>query len=298
VLYPATVYLNGQFISNDKASISPDDRGFYFADGVYEVIKFYKNHPFCFNEHIDRLRNSLNETRIGYKDTDKLPAICDALIEANQFKDKYAAVYIQITRGAAVRTHRFPNEEVRPTVYARSFHISSCIAEMSHGVMVMTREDIRWLRCNIKSIALLPNTLLFEEVAEKGAFECMLIRSGVVTEATHSNVLAVKEGAVHTHPNSNLILPGITRAVVLRICQKLSIPVVEQPIKAREIRRYDEWFLTGTGSEVIPVVQVDGTVVGDGKPGPVTRKIQKEFLRMTYEELAGERMELEESGKR
>jgi D-alanine transaminase len=167
------------------------------------------------------------------------------------------------------------------------------LVEMNNGVQVMMREDIRWLRCNIKSIALLPNTLLFEEVAEKGAFECLLVRNGCVTEATHSNILAVRNNTLYTHPDSNLILPGITKSAVLRLCRDHNIKVVEEPIKADEISTYDEWFLTGTGSEIVPVVKIDDVLIGGGKPGPVTRRLQQEFFRITYEALAGEKMVVE-----
>ncbi len=289
---PATVYLNGQFISRDKASISPDDRGFYFADGVYEVIKYYKGKPFCFDDHINRLENSLRMIRLRYPGIDKLSHVCDALIEANEFRNKYAGIYLQITRGSANRTHRFPPKDVQPTIYARAFFFQNCLSEMAEGVVAFTREDIRWHLCNVKSIGLLPNTMLFEEVAEIGAFECILVREGYITEATHSNVFGVKNGVVYTHPESNLILPGITRKEVLKICRDLDIDISEEPIKRPDIGKYNEWFLTGTGSEIVPVIQIDSTLVGDGNPGKITRKIQNEFLRRTYEELAGEKIEL------
>ena len=292
MVHPSTVYLNGHFISHDKASISPDDRGFYFADGVYEVIKFYKNRPFCFEEHMSRLRNSLSEVRISFKTLDKMREICYALIETNQLKDKYAGVYIQITRGVASRSHRFPENGIQPTIYARAFVLQSCISEMLDGVSVLSRKDIRWLRCNIKSIALLPNTLLFEEVAALGGFECLLVRDGFITEATHSNVLFVKNDTVQTHPDSDLILPGITKEVVLRLCRKFSVPVVEEPVKFSEVKNYDECFLTGTGSEIIPVVKIDNIVIGNGKPGKITQMLQREFFKITYEDLAGEKIEL------
>ena len=292
MLRAATVYLNGQFISHDRACISPDDRGFYFADGVYEVIKYYKNHGFYLDAHMSRLKSSLSEVKINFSEIEKLPAVCASLIEANQFKKRYAGVYIQITRGATKRVHRFPDGDVKPTIYARAFHMDSCITQLADGVEVMTRDDIRWLRCHIKSIALLPNTMLYEEVAQKGGFECVLVRDGYITEATHSNILAVKGGIVQTHHDSNLILPGITKMAVLDICRKLSIPVEEKPIEATRIGEYDEWFLTGTGSEVIPVVKIDNTIIGNGKPGPVTRRIQNEFFKITYEQLAGESIDL------
>jgi D-alanine transaminase len=293
MIFPSTVYLNGQFMSKDKASVSPDDRGFYFADGVYEVIKYYKGQPFCFAEHMMRLRNSLAGIRIDYQELERLSDICNALISANQLNDKYAGVYIQITRGVAERTHRFPADKIMPTVYVRAFPMPAYMEEMRNGIRVIACEDIRWLRCNIKSIALLPNTLMFEEVAAQGAFECMFVRNGCITEASHSNILAVKKGVVHTHPDSNFILPGITKDATLKLCRSLQIKVVEQPIRITEIKKFDEWFITGTGSEIVPIVQIDETKIGNGKPGPVTRLLQKEFLRITYEQLAGEKLLLQ-----
>ncbi len=288
MLTHSTIYLNGQFTSNDKAFISPEDRGFYFADGIYEVIKFYKSKPFCFQEHMERLKNNLKEIKIHYEQIEKLGEICDALININQFKTQYSGVYIQITRGVATRIHRFPSPEITPTVFAKAFAMNPYWDEMKNGVMVLSREDIRWLKCNIKSIGLLPNTLLFEEVAAEGAFECMLVRNGMVTEASHSNILAVKDNTVFTHPDSNLILPGITKASVINICSKNNITVVEKPIKKSEIYDFDEWFLTGTGSEIMPVINIDGTLIGNGKPGKITRFIQNEFFKITYQKLAGE----------
>jgi D-alanine transaminase len=239
---------------------------------------------------MERLKNSLNGIQIEYPVTGKLKEICSTLIEINLFKDKSAGVYIQITRGVATRTHRFPSGDVKPTIYVTAFPMSPYLEEMRTGVSIMTREDIRWLRCNIKSIALLPNTLLFEEVSKQGAFECMLVRNGLITEATHSNILAVKKGVVHTYPDSNYILPGITKSVVIRLCKEYNIQVVEEPIKITEIRDYEEWFVTGTGSEIVPVIRIDDTVIGNGKPGPVTRLLQKAFFNITYEKLAGERI--------
>jgi D-alanine transaminase len=290
MIQPATIYLNGQFISKDKAFISPEDRGFYFADGVYEVIKYYKSHPFCFNEHISRLRNSLAGIQIHYTGVEKLDSIGKALIEANQLSEQYAAVYIQITRGVATRVHRFPDGEISPTVYIRAFPMPPLLQEMRRGIQVITRKDIRWQMCHIKSIALLPNTLLFEEAAARGAGECLLVRDGYFTEATHSNIIAVKKGILHTHPDSNFILPGITKQVVIRICKEVNIQVVEEPIPADEVKDYDEWFITGTGSEILPVVMIDEMTVGNGKPGPVTRLLQREFFKITYRALASEEM--------
>jgi D-alanine transaminase len=278
---PVTVYLNGQFLQKDQASISPDDRGFYFADGVYEVIKYYHGYPFCMDEHLQRLANSLSGTRIIYAKINELADTCGKLIEINQLKSEDSGIYIQITRGASVRRHSFPDTGVKPTIYIYTFPMPSFSNEMGKGVKAITREDIRWHRCNIKSIALLPNTMMFQEAFEQGAFETILVREGNFTEATHSNVLFVKEGAVHTHPDSNLILPGITKSVVFGICKEHSIRVNELPVKAAELAAYDECFITGTGSEIMPVTRIDDTVVGNGKPGPVTRFLQDKFLEIT-----------------
>jgi D-alanine transaminase len=278
---PCIVYLNGRYISKDESFISSDDRGFYFADGVYEVVKYYKGLPFYFEDHMIRLKNSLSSVRIDF-DISMLGSLCDHLIEDNLLQDEYAGVYIQITRGVAPRIHRFPGKEVKPTILIRAFAMPSYPDDLRNGIRVITREDIRWLRCDIKSIALLPNTMLFQEAVEQNAGECFLIRNGNYTEATHSNIMAVIGGTVYTHPDSNLILPGITKKVVIRLCDELCIPLTERPVAGKETNLFDECFITGTGSEVMPVVAIDGKPVGNGKPGPVTRRLQEEFFKITY----------------
>jgi D-alanine transaminase len=284
------VYLNGKFIGKDQAFISPEDRGYYFADGVYEVIKYYKGNPFCMSDHLERLQNSLAEVRIEYERVHEISLIGAELIRMNQFQAEFAGIYLQITRGVAPRMHRFPGSEIKPSLYVRAFPMPTCTNELMNGVKVITREDIRWLRCNIKSIALLPNTMLFQEAVEHEAGECFLIRNGNFTEATHSNIMAVKQGIVYTHPDSNLILPGITKKAIIRICSELKLKIVERPIGASEIRDFEEWFITGTGSEITPVIQIDEHKVGNGFPGPVTRQLQKSLFAITYMELAGEVM--------
>jgi len=276
------VYLNDRFISKDKAFISTDDRGFYFADGVYEVIKYYKGIPFCFEDHLIRLRNSLSSVRIEFEGISMLRSLCDQLIEDNLLKSEYAGIYIQITRGAAPRIHRFPGKEVQPTLFIRAFTMPPFLSDLEHGIRVITREDIRWLRCDIKSIALLPNTMLYQQAVELDAGECFLVRDGNYTEATHSNIAAVIGGIVYTHPDSNLILPGITKKVLIRLCHDLGIRLVERPVARSETNRFEECFITGTGSEIMPVVEIDGNPVGKGKPGPITRRLQKEFFKLTY----------------
>ena len=149
---------------------------------------------------------------------------------------------------------------------------------LEEGIRAVAAEDIRWLRCDIKSVALLPNTMLYQQAMEQGAGECILIRDGKVTEATHSSVLGVMKGVLVTHPVSRLILPGITRNVVLEICREKGISFREEAIKAEELYSLDELMVSGTGSEVIPVIQVDDRIIGDGKPGPLTRFLQQQFF--------------------
>jgi D-alanine transaminase len=239
-------------------------------------------------DHLERLRNSLAAVRIDFGPMQEIFSICNTLIDANQLRTEYAGIYLQITRGVAPRMHRFPGGDIKPSLYIRAFAMPACLEEILNGIRVITREDIRWLRCNIKSIALLPNTLLFQEAAEQGAGECFLMRNGYYTEATHSNIMAVMQGIVFTHPDSNLILPGITKKTVIGICGELGLKIIERPVMEIETSSFEECFITGTGSEITPVIQIDDKKVGDGLPGPVTRQLQKAFFRITYKELGGE----------
>ncbi len=271
------VYLNGEFLNEENALISPNDRGFIFADGVYEVVKYYNGKPFRFEDHLQRLKRCLNELDIKYSGISQLTHICQELIDKNNFAAIHAGVYIQITRGVNKRVHYFP-DNIQPTVYAFTFELNSNKANLENGIKVITHEDIRWQRCDIKSVSLLPNTMMFNKAVKMGAGECILIRDGIVTEATHSSVLMVKNGAIITHPLSNLILPGITRKVVLEICRENKISVEERFVPEKELFEMDEIFIAGTGSEIMPVVQVDDQLVGNGFLGEVTRFIQQKFF--------------------
>lgn len=281
------IFLNGDFIPKEEAKISPEDRGFNFADGVYEVVKYYSGVPFRWDDHINRLRYSLNETGINFNDLLQLKDVCNELIKINRLNNGHAAVYLQITRGTHKRIHSFP-EGLMPTVYASVFEMPSFKTKLKNGVKVITHEDIRWLRCDIKSVSLLPNTMLFQKAAIAGADECILIRNGMVTEATHSSVFGIKNGTIYTHPQSRLILPGITRMAILEICLEQNIPISEQPISKDQLLVLDEFFLSGTGSEILPVIMINDSLIGKGKPGPLTRIIQKEFFQQTCGRLGHE----------
>lgn len=274
------IYLNGKLIPKTEAAISPEDRGFNFADGIYEVIKYYGGKPFRYSDHLERLRRSLREIRINFEDFGQFETVFQELIEKNGLAEQEAGIYLQITRGSHTRIHQFP-ENIKPTVYATVFPFSSKWDQLENGVKVITTEDIRWLRCDIKSISLLPNVLGAEKAHEQDAVEAIFIRNGIVTEGSHSSFMAVKNGIVYTHPDSNLILPGITKKVVFEICKANDVKVVEEGIQASELDSMDEMMIVGTGSEVTPVVNIDGIPVKDGKPGPVTCFLRDKFFEQT-----------------
>ena len=275
------VFLNGEFLNKEEARISPNDRGFIFADGVYEVAKYYYGKPFRYDDHLKRLERSLAEIEIEYNETDNLEAVFDELITKNNLKDKHAGVYLQITRGEHKRVHHFP-EKIQPTVYAYAFELPSFKDNLENGIRVITHDDIRWQRCDIKSVSLLPNTMLYNKAVKVGAGECVLIRDGMVTEATHSSVLGVKNGVVITRPLSNLILPGITRKVILEICTANQIPYKEREFSEAEMLEMDELIIAGTGSEITPAIQVNDNMIGNGKPGKITRFVQEKFFELVF----------------
>jgi D-alanine transaminase len=277
---PEIVYLNGKFVPKNEALISPEDRGFNFADGIYEVIKYYNGKAFRYADHLERLKRSLREVSILFDGCDQLEAMLQELLVINGLADKEAGVYLQITRGSQTRIHRFPDHIV-PTIYATAFSFASKWEQLKNGVKVITTEDIRWLRCDIKSVSLLPNVMAAQKAYEQGAVEAIFIRNGVVTEGSHSSFMAVKNGTVYTHPDSNLVLPGITKIVIREICSKMNIPLVEEGFAASELASMDEMMIVGTGSEVTPVVQIDEMTVGNGNPGSVTLLLQEKFFELT-----------------
>lgn len=271
------VYFNGQFLPKDAVRISPDDRGFLFADGAYEVVRVYAGRPFMIDEHLRRLRYSLHELRIALPQVQDLPDVIQELLSHNDLSGAGAAIYIQVTRGAAPRKHAFPAEPTPATVYVTASPFSSRREKWEHGVPVILVPDIRWMRCDIKSLALLPNVLASQQARERGAEEAVLVRDGVITEGAHTNICAVFDGQLVTHPATNHILAGITRGLVLDLCTRLEIPYRQDPIPAHELQAASEVLILGTTTEIMPVVQVDDWRVADGRPGSITRKLQDAF---------------------
>ena len=270
-------YFNGKFIPKNKVKISPDDRGFLFADGIYEVVRWYEGFFYDMESHLKRLKRSLRELRITWPDSDMFPSIALDLIKNNKLNNQPAMIYIQVTRGEAKRSHSFPSPEVKPTVYAYAWGFVPDINLRETGIKVMLKEDIRWSRCDIKSIALLANTISFQEACENRLKECIFVRNGLITEGSHSNIFFIIDGTLYTHPESNYILPGVTRKNVLRIAQQSGIDIREEAINETSLRFTHESFITNTSSEIVPVTEIGGNIIGDVAPGPVTRLIIDKF---------------------
>jgi D-alanine transaminase len=271
------VYFNGDFVPKEDVRISPDDRGFLLADGVYEVLRTYAGKVFRGNDHARRLSRSLRELRMSGPSEEDLVGITEELIRCNHLEKGDARLYVQVTRGAAVRRHSFPDETVPPTVYAEASPFRPAKEKWDDGVEIILVPDIRWARCDIKSVALLPNVLASQQATENGAEEAIFVRESVVTEGAHTSFCAVFDGELVTNPLDNHILAGVTRGVVLDLCRNLGVPFKESAIHETDLRQARELMILGTTTEIMPVVRVDSRQVGDGRPGPVTRKLQQAF---------------------
>ncbi len=265
------VYLNGGFMPADEAMVPVLDRGFIFGDGVYEVIPVYSGRLFRLEHHLERLENSLAGIRLAPPRTrEEWREILETLVERNGGGDQ--SLYLHITRGVAKRDHGFPPEAV-PTVFAMSNPMADPAETLHDGIQAITVEDIRWKLCHIKSIALLPNILLRQQAIDAGAAEAVLLREGQVTEGAATNVFIVKDGVIVTPPKSNLLLPGITRDLVVEICQANAIPCEERDISEAELRGADEVWVSSSTKEVVAVISLDGKPVGVGVPGPMWRQV-------------------------
>src|SRR5215212_9653833 len=264
------VYFDGRFLSKPDVRVSPDDRGFLLGDGIYEVAAAYDGTFVALDRHMDRLRRSLRESRIDESVAEPLETVFQELLERNGFAEAgKSMVYLQVTRGVAPRSHAFPKIAGRPTVYAYAAPFPN-MGDLAAGTAAITRPDLRWARCDIKVISLIANCLANQEAKENGAFEAILIRDGFALEGTHTSFFAVKDGVIRTAPLSNFILPGITREITIEAALRAGIEVVESPISVSELKGMDELFITGTTTEVVPVVRLDGRQIGDGAPGRVT----------------------------
>jgi D-alanine transaminase len=280
------LYLNDKYVEHDKATISPFDRGFLFSDGIYEVVRFYPPRGFFQIEaHLERMRYGLEQLRIDGIDVSRVRPIIEELLTRNGHKSSQAIAYVQVTRGAYYpRQHFFPPPFTPPTLLISTSPFKPHAEEIEKGVQVLLEKDIRWSRCDIKTIALLPNILSRQRAVEQGVCETIWSRDGFITEGTHTNFCAVKGGVLLTPRKSNFILSGVTRQVVLHMCGTLNIPCSETSINESELVEFDECMIVGTTTEVTPVVKINDLTIKDGMPGEITRRIQKEL----YRKIAGE----------
>jgi D-alanine transaminase len=274
--------LNDKYVEQDQATISPFDRGFLFSDGIYEVVRFYPPRGFFQVEaHLERMRYGLEQLRMRGIDISRIRPIIEELVSRNAQKSAQATAYIQVTRGAYFpRQHFFPPPSTPPTLLITTSPFKPHAEEIEKGVRVLLEKDIRWSRCDIKSIALLPNILSRQSAVEQSACETIWSRDGFITEGTHTNFCAVKNGMLLTPRKSNFILSGITRQVVLHICRSLNISSLETSINESELSEFEECMIIGTTTEVTPVVKINELTIGNGMPGEMTKRIQKELYRI------------------
>ncbi|TYS70337.1 D-amino-acid transaminase [Sutcliffiella horikoshii] len=269
------VLVNGEIINRSEAKVDIEDRGYQFGDGVYEVVNIYEGIPFTLKEHIARLYRSANE--IGIQLSEQPEQLCNRLmelIEANNMTN--GGLYLQISRGVSNRSHHY-DQTLTPQLVAYPLPFKNVSDAQAKGVEAITAEDLRWLRCDIKSLNLLYNIMVKQKASEAGAFESILIRDGIVTEGSSSNIFIIKDGILLTHPANNLILNGITRTKLLEIMDANGWDYKIQPFQKEDLMKADEVFLTSTTSEVMPIIKVDGVTFSQAKPGPFTRKFQTAF---------------------
>ena len=267
------VYLNGEILPASEAKLGVNDRGFIFGDGVYEVIATYAGQPFEMKRHMDRLSYSLGEISIKGVDLEALGEKALELAAANNLEaSPMGLVYMQVTRGCAPRTHAFPVGKVEPTIYMYAAPVNPKW-DHAKGATAITFSDIRWSRCDIKSVSLLANCIANQAAHDAGALEAIFLRDGMALEGTHTSLFCVVDGEVRTAPRTNYILPSITREIVLEICAESGIPARETHIPEAVLRSADEIFLAGTTTEVLGIVNLDGNTVGNGKPGAISQRL-------------------------
>ena len=279
-----TIYLNRQYLPLEEARVSVEDRGFLFGDGIYEVVRFYGGRPFHLEAHLQRLHRSAEGTRMPLPDAvSDLPSIIERVQAENKLQN--SEIYIECTRGPAhPRSHPFP-VETNPTLLVMPVPLRPLLeSALTLGLATITVPDIRWHRCDIKSIMLLPSAMAKQQARESGAYEAIFIRNGIVTEGASTNILAVIEGTLWTHPANEAILAGITRQVVLELAAELGQAVREESFTQDQMYGADEVFLASTTNEVVPITRIDGHMIGEGRPGPVTMRLRKAFQERTLSE--------------
>jgi D-alanine transaminase len=280
--------LNGETMPVEQARVPVWDRGFLFGDSVYEVCRIYRGRCWLEAEHFARLRRSLKELDFPPVDVDRLIDRVHRTIAASGIRE--GTVYMQITRGVAPRAHVFPDPPVPPTelIVVRPYDDAPTARLREAGARVITHPDIRWKRCDIKTTNLLANCMAAEAARRAGCQEAILIDDdGLVTEATHTSLLWVRQGRLEGTPEGPEILPGTTRQLVLRLVEALAIPFVESRVTLDELKKVDELILVGTTTEVVPIIQVDHTPIASGRPGPISARLWDAYRQDVERWLAG-----------
>lgn len=269
---PDLAYVNGSIMPIEKATVPIEDRGYQFGDGVYEFVASYAGRLFMLEEHLDRLERSMRELAYAPISRSEIKTAIGNLFEQAGYPR--AGIYIQITRGAAPRNHAFdPN--LSPQIIMTIRPVKEMPADMrENGAKAITVQDTRWGRCDIKTVQLLSNSLAKQKALDANGDDAIFVSDqGIVREGTSSNVFIVSGGKLTTHPLTAHILPGITRMAVLDICKATGRQVAESFFETDALYGADEVFLTGTVTEVLPIVRVDNRSIGDGKVGPVSRHL-------------------------
>lgn len=279
------MYVNGKFVPREQALIPVEDRGFLFGDGIYEGVRAIGDTLYEWAAHAERMENGLKGLRINFTraQIDALEAVCERLVRDNGFTDGESFLYLEVSRGAAPRTHFFPTTAVEPTVFVSATKLTVPRKLREEGCSAVTYPDLRWKRRDWKTVNLLGNVLGRQAAAEAGAYEAILYEDGVVTEGAATNVFAIIDGELRTHPLGERILPGVTRRVVLEISAELGIPLREEPIPFSRLAHAEEVFVCGTSTDVTPVVRIDGVPVGTGEPGPRTVKVRDAYEARLYQ---------------
>jgi D-alanine transaminase len=270
------VYLDGRFLPRDQAKISAEDRGFLFADAIYEVVRYYRGRAYRLEEHLRRMREGLAAIRID-ADPGFFPEVARRLLAENRLTEKDALVYAQVSRGMAPRSHAFPPSGTRPTVFA--FARETDPPPSPEGGRVILLEDVRWGRCDIKSVMLLPNVLGAQRAREAGAIDAIFVSGGLALEGTKANLFSVVRGVLRTAPKGPHILSGVTRGAVLEAAAALPIPIEERAMAVEEMYASEELFLASTSLWTYPIVAVEDRPIATGRPGPVAERIREVLIR-------------------
>ena len=266
------VHLDGRYLPLEEAKISPLDRGFLFADAIYEVARFHRGRGFHVPEHVERMREGLAELRIGV-DASFFHEAARLLLEANGLAESDALVYAQVSRGAAPRVHAFPPADTPPTVFAFA-RVTDPPPPPGGGRAILVPDE-RWGRCDIKSVMLLPNILAAQRAREAGATDAILVRDGFALEGTRANLFLASGGKLRTAPNGPRILPGVTRGAAIAAARELGIEVEERAFTVEEMLSADEVFLASTTLWTYSIVEIDGRKIGGGQPGPIAARLKE-----------------------